>query len=211
MRVKIRAVGAYFTVKSKPLIVMAALFAVIAALAAPADTLILTQALTEKGFSDSTANQETLSYIVANNNPSSPATSFALFSSGVLAPSLAILRNWTFSRRWGFWIPSTLGNSGMASSFSPPYISVILLGGVSFTLLPTKIAAGNGSTVPARPNRGASWPVTEPDALAVLGMALVGAASLLRRRLRSQAHLRTISSRQAPLLERSSDGSLAKL
>ena len=75
--------------------------------------------------------------------------------------------------------------------------SVISSGAVSLALLPTKVDAGNGSTRPIGPK--ASSTVTQADGLALLGLGLLATAGLLRRRLTSQAPLRTSPSRQASL------------
>ncbi len=79
------------------------------------------------------------------------------------------------------------------------------------TPIVTQALTGKRSTVTAEAKHEATWPLTEADGLAVLGLALVCAGNLLGRRRRSQTGLRTMPSRQTPLASHSSNGSTANL
>ncbi len=156
------------------------------------------RASSEKVFSDSTAGKKNLSSTLAHDNPLSSTASSSLFSNRVLASSLTALSSWTCSQTKGFWISSTSRNPGIAQSLAVSNRNAISATAVSLAFVPNKVGAGNGSTKPKSP-RGSS-PLTEADGLALLGLGLLTTAGLLRRRLTSQAPLRTTPSQQASLL-----------
>jgi len=141
--------------------------------------------LTEEAALDSTTNKTIFPDFFTNDNPLLLTSCFAILSNQVLPLNFTVPGTRTLPPPRGSSIYSTRENFAIPQSASLLTVNVTQRGTVPMAFSPTKIEAGNGDTVLMGATWLASWPLAEPDQLALFGMGLVSAAVLLRRKLTS--------------------------